>query len=72
MSKAITQAEVSAAISSIKALADAIKDLGEVPAGHLYAGVMGVMSLVNFDKAIGILVRGGIITRSGDLLKWNL
>lgn len=70
--KTVTKAEVSAAINAIKALADAIKELGEVPAGHLYAAVMGSMSLANFDKAIGFLVSGGVVARNGDLLTWTV
>ena len=64
--------DTAAALNILKAVADTIRELGEVPAGHLYANLMGVMDLQQFDKIIGILVRAGVVKKRGDLLVWNL
>lgn len=68
----ITKAEVAAGLNALRALADAVRELREVPAGNLYVAVMGVMSVDNFNKAIGLLVDSKVIRRDGDLLKWNV
>ena len=33
--------KVKAALDALRAVADAIRDAGEIPAGHLYAALMG-------------------------------
>lgn len=61
-----------AAIAMTRALAEAIRDLKEVPAGHLYAQVMGHLSLETFESIIGILVGAGLVTRAGShMLTWT-
>lgn len=52
-----------AALEIAKAIGDAIKELGSVPAGHLYARLMGKMTLQTFDSCIGLLVRSGVCKR---------
>ena len=68
----VTKEQVVAGIQVVKALADAIKELGSVPSGHLYASVMGRLSLSQYEQCIGILTRAGIVRKSGDLLIWSL
>lgn len=58
-----TKEQLNAAILTVAALAEAIRDLKRVPAGTLYAHVMGRMSLGTFDGAIGTLVRSGLVRR---------
>ena len=60
-----------AAIEIVKAVADTIKDLGSVPSGHLYARLMGHMSLSEYEQIIGFIVRSGLVKRdSSHLLTW--
>jgi hypothetical protein len=59
-----------ATIAAARILADAIRDLGEVPSGHLYAHVMGAMSLETYQGLIGILKRAGLIEEKAHLLTW--
>ena len=66
-----TKQEIGAAITAIKAIADAIRELGEVPSGHLYAHLMGKMSLADYNKVIGILKGATLVSESGNLLKWT-
>lgn len=68
----ITQKQVSAAINTIKAIADAIKGLGTVQSGVLYANVMNHLSLQEYERIIQILVDSEIITKKNHELKWNM
>jgi hypothetical protein len=62
---------IHAYIQTVRAFADTIKELGSVPAGTLYAGVMGRMSLETFEKMIGHLVGAGVVHRdSSHVLTW--
>jgi hypothetical protein len=64
--------QTQAAVHMILAVADAIRELETVPEGHLYARLMGHMSLENFTKIIDTLVNAGLVTReSSHLLVWN-
>jgi len=61
-----------AALITLQAVADAIRELGEVPAGHLYGAVMGHLSFEQFQKVVGLLVKAGLVRREpGDLLVWS-
>lgn len=60
-----------AAAGAALALAECIRDLGSVPSGHLYACVMGYMSLETYEALIGILVDAGKVRRHpSHLLEW--
>ena len=66
----VTAEQVQGALAITRAVADAIKSLGEVPSGHLYAHLMGKLSLNEYTQVIGILKRAGLVTESSHLLKW--
>lgn len=71
MTKSVTKREIEATILMVRAVADAIRDLGEVPAGHVYAHLMGHMSLDTFEKIIATLVNAGLVKRDGfHMLTW--
>jgi hypothetical protein len=54
------------------AVADAIRDLQEVPSGQLYAQLMAVMSLSDYEALIAALVNAGLVTRTpSHLLQWK-
>jgi hypothetical protein len=61
-----------AALEATVALADAIKALGSIPEGHLYARVMphGI-SRETFNVLIGTLVKIGVVKRSNHELIWR-
>jgi hypothetical protein len=61
-----------AVLEVIQAVAEAIKDLGEVPSGHLYAMLMGHMSLETYEGIINVLVRSGKVEKKmSHLLVWK-
>ncbi len=59
----------SATVMAVAALYEAISALGEVPSGHLYAHVMGHLTMEQYNSLIGIMKRTGLITESGHVLK---
>ena len=60
-----------AALEIIKAVADTIKELGSVPSGHLYAQLMGHLTLDQYNQIIGVLKNTGLVSESNHLLTWN-
>ena len=67
---ATSQNDVKAALGILRAVADAIRELGEVPSGHLYAHLMSKLSLEQYEPVIAVLKQAGLITESNHLLTW--
>jgi hypothetical protein len=65
-----TSAQVKAAVQVVVAIGETIKELGSIPSGHLYAQLMGRMSLDTYNKIIGVLVKTGAVKEEGYLLTW--
>jgi phosphoribosylamine-glycine ligase len=64
--------QVKALIQIVQAIADTIKEVGEVPSGVLYAQLMGKMSLENYQYVIDILKQSGKVKESNShLLSWQ-
>lgn len=59
-----------AAMQIVLAVGEAIKELGSVPSGHLYAHLMGRMSLETYTKVIALLVKVGAVKEENNLLTW--
>ena len=54
------------------ALGDSIRDLGEVPSGHLYAMVMNHLDLEGYQAVIDVLKRRGDVKEDGShMLRWT-
>ncbi len=67
----ITKEELKAGLETVRAVAEAIHDAREVPAGQLYAVLCPVMGLAEFERIIGMLVRTGLVARDqSHLLRW--
>ena len=67
----MTTEEISAGLKTIQAIAGAIRELGEVPSGTLYANIMGRLTLEEYAKIIGILKNAGIAEETpASLLRW--
>lgn len=72
----MTREEIQAVMGTVKAVADAIQEAGSIPAGHLYALLMGHgCSLRSFEYLIGLLTSSEngkpLVRREGDMLVWN-
>lgn len=62
--------DVIAAFNATWAVAEAIRELGEVPEGQLYAGLSEHLDLGTFEKLIGVLVASNLIDRTHHVLRW--
>lgn len=51
-------------------IADAIKELGSVPSGHLYAQVMAHMNLQTYQVIIDTLKGAKLVTVKNHLIEW--
>lgn len=64
-------AKQAAALSMVAAVAEAIRELGSVPSGHLCARLMNHMDLAAYQRMIGHLKNAGLVSESADLLTWT-
>lgn len=55
--------QVAAALQIVIAVGEAIQEMGRVPSGHLYATLMGVLTLEQYERAIDLLVQAGSVRR---------
>ncbi len=63
--------EAIAAVRVAHAVAETIRELGQVPSGHLYARLMGVMELHQFEQVIDLLIEARLVERDrSHLLRW--
>lgn len=65
-----TKEQVKASVDMALAVADAIRELGEVPSGHLYARLMGHMDIDAYSQMIELLKDAKVITVTNHLIKW--
>ncbi len=66
----MTTANLNAAFKVALAVTEAIRELGSVPKGHLYANMMSHLSLEQFDSLIRLLVNQKLISEQNDRLTW--
>lgn len=66
-----SEQQMNAAVQITKAVADAIRELKEVPSGHLYAQLMGSMSLETYNMIIQTLRGAGLVSEQNHVLYWN-
>lgn len=60
-----------AALLVCMTVAEAIRDLGSVPSGHLYAAVMSKMDIHSYENVIQILVNSNLVRRDAwHMLTW--
>ena len=66
------QKRIEVVVGLFVAVTETIRELGSVPSGHLYARLMGHMSLEIYEGIIGVLVRKGMVRREpSHLLVWT-
>lgn len=69
----MTKEQVRAQITIVQGIAETIRAFGPqgIPSGHLYAMLMGGLSLEQYDGCINLLKRAGLVTEKNHLLKWK-
>lgn len=66
-----TTSEALALVRVSHAVAETIRELGQVPSGHLYARLMGVIELHQYEQVIDLLIDARLIERDrSHLLRW--
>lgn len=65
-----TQNQVKAAMLATIAVAEAIRELGRVPSGHLYAQVCSKLDLAGYEAIIRTLINAGIVKQQQHELIW--
>lgn len=72
--QASIRTEIRKAVSQLsetaRAIADAIKEAGEIPSGTLYVVVMSYVPLGEYEAIIDALVGAKLITNTNHLLRW--
>lgn len=66
----MTKQQIEAAIKMTAALAETIMELGSVPSGHLYARVMGYLSLEGYNGIIKTLKGAKLVKEENNVLTW--
>lgn len=69
LSNALTSSQ-RAALEVVLIVRDAIKELGEVPSGHLYARLMGSMSIDDYNAVIKVLKEAKVVEERHHLLTY--
>ena len=65
-----TKQMIGAELNLIRIVADAIREIGSVPSGQLYAYLMGHMSLSQYQSIIGTLKKAELVRESNNVLVW--
>lgn len=58
------------ALAFTMAVAETIRELGEVPSGHLYARLMDRLSLASYDAIITSLKNAKLVEEKSHVLRW--
>ncbi len=66
----VTANEIVAAIKVAAVVGDAIRELGSIPNGELYAQLMGHMSLGTYNGCLAILKKANLVEESNHVLTW--
>lgn len=59
-----------AVVEIVLAVGSTIKELGSVPSGHLYAHLMGRMTIEQYNIIIGVLKSAGAVEEDNHILTW--
>lgn len=59
-----------AAVSVIMIVGDAVRELGSVPSGELYARLMSKMNIETYNGIIAALKAAGLVEEKSHLLTW--
>lgn len=66
----MNQQQINTAIEAVASIGRIIRDAKRIPSGHLYAQLIGVLSLDKYESIIAILVKGRLIKVESHELVW--
>ena len=65
------KSQVQAAVEILRAVAEMIQSVGQIPSGELYALLMGKMDIETYERMISTLIGAGLIRRErSHMLVW--
>ena len=67
----LTKEELNGGLQAIFAVAEAIREAGEIPSGTLYAMLIGKMNFQAYEKMLAILKNAGLISVNAHLIRWT-
>ena len=70
MTTSVSNEQVAAGMQAVLAVGQAIRAAKRVPSGHLYARLMGVLSLDQYQRIIAILKKSGCVREEYHELIW--
>jgi ArsR family metal-binding transcriptional regulator len=62
--------QIQAAIKAVSEIGKIIREVKRIPNGHLYAQLMGVLSLEKYEMVINLLKKTGLVTEQNNELIW--
>lgn len=65
-----TTTQIKAALMAAAAVGDAIRELGSVPSGEMYAHLSGALSIETYQRIICTLKSAGLVEERGHVLRW--
>lgn len=66
----MTSQEIATAIQAVASIGRMIRDAKRIPSGHLYAQLMGHLSLDKYELAIRLLKQESLIAEKSNELIW--
>lgn len=66
----MTSEQIQSAITAVSEIGKVIREVKRIPSGHLYAQLMGVLSLEKYEMIIGLLKKTGLVTEQNNELIW--
>jgi ArsR family metal-binding transcriptional regulator len=66
----MTSEQIQTAITAVSEIGKVIREVKRIPSGHLYAQLMGVLSLEKYEMIISLLKKTGLITEQNNELIW--
>jgi hypothetical protein len=67
----MTSEQVQSAITAVSEIGKVIREVKRIPSGHLYAQLMGVLSLEKYEMIISLLKKTGLVTEQNNELIWT-
>ena len=65
-----TKEQIKATLDTVRVIADAVRQLGSVPNGILYAQVMPHMGFETYQRIIQTLKNCGLVKEESNVLTW--
>ena len=71
MPQTVTKEQMVQGFMLMKTVCETVREAGEIPSGTMYNALLNVCTLPAYESMISQLVRTGLISCNGHLLKWT-